>query len=199
MALKKLAALRDIQSQFGRLFAVLPFTPNQLTVSAVLFAAIGFWFSFQQLPPVSLAFFVLSGLLDALDGAVARAKNMVSAKGAYIDGITDRLVEFLFIMSFFFYSLPPFFLPAQILLILVLFFGSTMSTFATAYADHRKAADAKKLAGEPGILPRPERMLLLFLALALLPFNAGAASAVLFACSALSFATFCQRFGYFAG
>ena len=198
MGLKKIPALSGIQSYFGSLFANLPLTPGQITVSAVLFAAIGFWFSIQQLPLVSLAFFALSGLMDALDGAVARAKKMVSDRGAYIDGITDRLVEFLIIMSFFPYPLPAFFLPAQILLMLILFFGSAMSSFATAYADHRHVAGPKKIAAQPGILPRAERLLLLFAALALVPFYPFASSMILFAEAALCIVTFAQRFAYFA-
>ena len=199
MGLKKIPALFGIQSYLGSLFSSLPLTPNQITLSAVLFAAIGFLFSLQQLPLFSLAFFALSGLADALDGAIARAKGMVSAKGAYIDGMADRLVEFLLVMSFFFYSLPSFVLPAQYLLMLILFFGSAMTSFATAYADHRKVAGSKKLAAQPGILPRTERLLLLFLALALVPFQPGLTSLILFAGAALCIVTFAQRFAYFAG
>ncbi len=144
--------------------------------------------------------------MDALDGAVARAKNQVSNKGAYIDGITDRLVEFLFVLSFLFYALPSFALPlfqaaaipSNLLLIIILFFGSAMTSFATAYAEHRHVADSKKIAGQPGILPRAERLILLFIALALVPFNPAATSFVLFAAAALCFITFCQRFAYFA-
>ena len=198
MALKKIHALSGIQSRFGELFALLPFTPNQITVSAVLFAAAGFLLAYYSQPIPSLAFFLLSGLLDALDGAVARARKMVTAAGAYMDGITDRLVEFLLIMSFFFYPLPPFFLPVQVLLILVLFFGSAMSSFATAYAEHRHVAGKVKIGRQPGVLPRPERLLLLFAALALVPFDAVASSAVLFVCAALCIITFAQRFFYFS-
>ncbi|MFA6489255.1 MAG: CDP-alcohol phosphatidyltransferase family protein [Candidatus Micrarchaeia archaeon] len=198
MSLKKIPALVSAQKAFGSIFAALPFSANQITVFSVVLAAIGFWFSLSQQVYPSLFFFLLSAAADALDGAVARAKKQVSAYGAYIDGITDRLVEFLFILALLAYPLPLFILSAPLLLILILFFGSAMTSFATAYAEHRHVADAKKIAAQPGILPRAERILALALAMFLIPFNPALASGVLFATAALCMVTFAQRFAYFA-
>ncbi|MEM2137505.1 MAG: CDP-alcohol phosphatidyltransferase family protein [Candidatus Anstonellaceae archaeon] len=197
--LKKMPTLQKLQSKIGASFSVIPLSANQWTLLSLLPALLGFYAAYLQLPLHSLALFVLSGAIDALDGAVARAKKQVSAKGAYIDGITDRLVEFLFVLSFLFFPLPPFALSPTILLVIILFFGSTMTSFATAYAEHRGVAGSKKIAKQPGILPRTERLLLLFAALALVPFSPVAASFLLFATAALSFITFCQRAAYFAG
>ncbi len=206
MTLKKIPVLKSLQSSIGSAFAALPLSANQWTLLSLVPAAFGFYFAYLSLPLYSLACFILSGALDAIDGAVARAKKQVSDKGAYIDGITDRLVEFLFVLSFLFYPLPSFQLPLfpgaiispVLLLISILFFGSAMTSFATAYAEHRHVADSKKIAGQPGILPRAERLILLFAALALVPFSLPATSFLLFAAAALSFITFCQRFAYFA-
>jgi len=198
MSLKKLEFAKPLQAKIGGWIAWLPLTPNQLTVSAVLFAAIGFFFSLQQQVFPSLAFFMLAGAIDALDGAMARAKKQVSDRGAYIDGITDRLVEFLFILSFFSYALPSFIIPAWLSLICILFFGSTMTSFATAYAEHRHVAGSKKIADQPGIMPRTERLLFLFLAMLLVFYSPAYASALLFFEALLCAATFFQRFAYFA-
>lgn len=196
--LKKLKFAQSLQSSIGNLLSRLPISATQITALAFLFALAGFFLSAARLPFHSLAFFVLAGVADALDGAVARAKKQVSARGAYIDGITDRLVEFLFILSFFFYLLPPFIMPAYLSLICILFFGSCMSTFATAYADHRKVATKQKLASEPGILPRPERLILLYIAFLLIPFAPFYTAALAFAGAVLAFITFAQRFWHFA-
>ncbi len=198
MALKKTAFGASFQLYLGKLFSSLPLTPTQITVSSVLFAAIGFYFASQSLPYHALALFILAGIADAIDGAVARAKRMVSARGAYIDGITDRLVEFLFILSFFFFPLPPFVLPAGLSLIIFLFFGSSMSSFATAYAEHRHVADAKKIIKQPGIFPRAERLVVLFAAFALVSSFPYLSSILLLIGAALGVATFFQRFLYFA-
>ncbi|MFA4983541.1 MAG: CDP-alcohol phosphatidyltransferase family protein [Candidatus Micrarchaeia archaeon] len=198
MALKTTSIGVFFQKASGKLFARLPLSANQITVCALLLALVGFYFAYAQQPLASLLFFILSGAADAIDGAVARARKEVSARGAYIDGVIDRLVEFLFICSFFFYALPAFILPPAAWLIALLFFGSCMTGFATAYADHRKVADARKIASQPGILPRAERLILLFAALALVPYCTSCTSFLLFAGAVLAAITFAQRFIYFS-
>lgn len=198
MALKSSKAGAHFQKTAGSLFARLPFSANQITVFSLLLALVGFFFAYARSPLLSLLFFILSGAADAIDGAVARAKKEVSARGAYIDGIMDRLVEFLLLLSLAMFTLPTIIAPALVWLVLILFFGTCMTSFATAYADHRKAADALKIARQPGILPRAERLLLLFAALALAPLLPLASSAILLAAAALSFITFAQRAAYFA-
>lgn len=198
MPLKQTKFGERFQSKLGSLFSFLPLTPNQITLLSLIPALIGFYLAYKGMPLESLALFALAGALDALDGAVARARKEVSATGAYIDGIVDRLVEFFLVASFFFYLLPGFILTSGTILILILFFGSAMTSFATAYAEHRHVADAKRIAGQPGILPRAERLLLLFAALALIPFHPPASSFILFAAALLATVTFFQRFLYFA-
>jgi len=198
MALKTTSFGASFQKSLGKLFSRLPLSANQITLCSLLLALIGFYFAYAQQPLASLFFFVLSGAADAIDGAVARARKEVSARGAYIDGIIDRLVEFLLICSFFFYALPPFIIPAALSLVLLLFFGTCMTGFATAYADHRKAARPEKIAAQPGILPRAERLILFFIALALVPFCAQCSSALLLLGAALAMLTFAQRFWHFA-
>jgi phosphatidylglycerophosphate synthase len=196
--LKKNAGLKGVQASLGEIFSALPITPNQITALSFLSALAGLWLAYLGAPFISLVLFILAGALDALDGAVARAKGMVSKKGAYIDGIIDRLVEFLFILSFFFFSLPDAILPSWLSLLLILFFGSAMTSFATAYAEHRHVADSKKIARQPGILPRAERLLLLFAAFLAAPFYPFAASALLLLTAILCAITFAQRFLYYA-
>ncbi|GEM_PF-382781 len=198
MPLKKTRLGKWLQLSFGRLFSRLPLSPNQITILAIVFALIGFYFAYLQLPLHSLCFFILAGATDAIDGAVARFRRQATAKGAYIDGITDRLVEFLWVLSFFFYSLPSFILPAGLSLIIFLFFGTCMTSFATAYAEHRHIANSQKISHQPGILPRAERLLLLFAALLFIPFYSASASFILLAGAVLAFITFSQRFFYFA-
>jgi len=196
--LKKSKFGSSFQLALGKFFSFIPLTPNQITVLALLFAIVGFCFATQQQAYLSLLFFILAGLVDAIDGAVARFRKQVTARGAYIDGIIDRLVEFLLVLSLFFFYIPPFILPAALLLIIILFFGSAMTSFATAYAEHRNVADAKKIVAQPGILPRAERLILLFAALALVQISPGISALLIFACALLAVMTFAQRFAYFA-
>jgi len=197
MPLKTTSFGASFQKASGEIFFRLPFSANQITVFSLVLALFGLYFAYLQQPLASLLFFVLSGASDAIDGAVARARKEVSYRGAYIDGMIDRLVEFCFILSFFFYSLPSFIIPIGLSLVAYLFFGSCMTGFATAYADHRKVADAKRIARQPGILPRAERLVLLFVSLALVPFCLQCASALITLGALLCFITFAQRFLYF--
>ncbi|MCX8198386.1 MAG: CDP-alcohol phosphatidyltransferase family protein [Candidatus Micrarchaeota archaeon] len=195
--LKESSFAARIQSWLGKSLSFLPLSPTQLTLSSVLFASAGLWLSFQSHILAAFALFLAAASIDALDGALARARGQVSAKGAYLDGISDRLVEFLLLLSFFPHSPPDFILPSGILLFSALFFGSAMASFATAYADHRKAADSKKIAAQPGILPRAERLSLLLLSFLSLSFLPALSSALLFLAAALSAITFLQRVIYF--
>ncbi len=49
---------------------------------------------------VSVFFLISSGLLDALDGTVARLMNKSRKIGAYKDLVSDRMVESMFMLSF---------------------------------------------------------------------------------------------------
>ncbi|MCX8174880.1 MAG: CDP-alcohol phosphatidyltransferase family protein [Candidatus Micrarchaeota archaeon] len=197
MSLKKTQLGVAFQKKAGSLLSSIPLSPNQISFLALFFALAGLLAAYLLLPLHSLALFILAGLADAIDGAIARLRNQATARGAYMDGIIDRLVEFLFILSFFF------FIPAQLLafagtcLLAILFFGTCMTSFATAYAEHRGVADKKKIGAQPGVLPRAERLFILFAAFFLLIYSPLLSAVVLFAAAALSFITFVQRAAYF--
>ncbi|MFH0927313.1 MAG: CDP-alcohol phosphatidyltransferase family protein [Candidatus Micrarchaeota archaeon] len=153
--------LSHLQKQVGDLFSFLNIHPNHITILSVVFAALGAYLAYEG-NLFALGCFLIAFLIDGLDGAIARAKGLQSAFGAYLDGICDRLVEFLALLPFFFY--PEFLFPA----IISLFFGTCMHSFSKAYADHREVMDAKSAAGLKSFLPRTERVIGIFLALALL-------------------------------
>ncbi len=51
---------------------------------------------------LALLLFLSSGLMDALDGQVARLQSSVSAWGAFCDSLIDRLVEIIFVFGLLF-------------------------------------------------------------------------------------------------
>jgi phosphatidylglycerophosphate synthase len=53
------------------------------------------------LPYAAVAALIFSGFLDTLDGAVARKRNLSSPKGAVLDIISDRAVEFAIILGLY--------------------------------------------------------------------------------------------------
>ena len=153
-------SLSSFQDRVGLFFKWLPLHPNDITLLSVLFAAAGAWYTYQQsmLGPI---LFLLSFLIDGLDGALARAKNLTSAFGAYLDGTCDRVVEFFALLPLLFSPLV--FWPA----LLTLFFGSCMTAFSKAYADHREAVEHKKSAKLSTLMPRTERVIGIWVSLVL--------------------------------
>jgi phosphatidylglycerophosphate synthase len=164
--------LSRYQLKVGKLFKWLPLHPNHITLLSIAFAALGFLFALQA-SALSLLSFLFAFLLDGLDGAIARAKSLSSSFGAYLDGISDRIVEFFAILSLLFFpssgassyfAFPSFLLPCA----LILFFGSCMTSFSKAYASHRKAVDCKQAEMLPTLLPRTERVIGIWVCLVLL-------------------------------
>lgn len=75
-------------------------SPIQITIAALfvgLGASVSLGFSYNILAVVLLW---LSGLLDVLDGTVARKNNQMSDLGAFLDIIFDRIVEVGLIIAF---------------------------------------------------------------------------------------------------
>lgn len=189
--LRESAAGAQASSFLGRLLSNAPLSPNHVTLLAFLFALAGFYYLAAQSFGLALLLFSLSGLCDIADGAIARARGQASAKGAFLDGVTDRVVEFLLLFGLMLYPWPAFILPGWMWVVALLFFGSAMTAFVPAYAFYRGIVVEKEL---NGFLPRAERMLMFLLILALLAFNLPYyASMALVLATWLSLGTFLQR------
>jgi archaetidylinositol phosphate synthase len=165
------SALRPEQTDaLLRRFSRLGISPIAWTVLSLVLAVAGCASLVNHHLALGLIFFVISGFLDMVDGAVARATNSSSARGAYIDGVLDRYVEMLLFLGLIFYlSTNETFLllPVQVW-IAMLIFGSLMTSFSRAYADHRGLLkDPILLQKMGGILERAERLILLYLGMLL--------------------------------
>jgi len=94
--------------------------------------------------------------LDGLDGAVARASNRVTAKGAFLDSVFDRLGEIAAFAGLGFAMAGD----ARVLLLIILAVGGAL---LVPYM--RARAEAEGLQGKGGLMGRAERILLFFLGL----------------------------------
>jgi CDP-diacylglycerol--glycerol-3-phosphate 3-phosphatidyltransferase len=94
--------------------------------------------------------------LDGLDGAVARASNSVTAKGAFLDSVFDRFGEIAAFAGLGFAMAGD----ARVLLLIVLAVGGAL---LVPYL--RARAEAEGLQGKGGLMGRAERILLFFLGL----------------------------------
>ena len=158
---------KKLERIVGKIFSFLPLTPNQYTLISIVFAFGAFYFLVKQNLILGILFFVIAGFLDFIDGAVARYKNLVSKKGAYLDTIVDRYVEGILLLGMLFLPLPKILMPSAFWIFLILF-GSIMTTYAKAAAKE-KALVTQELKG--GLLSRGERIILLLIALILGNFN----------------------------
>ena len=69
-------------------------SPSALTLAAPALTALICWWFLRHPYPLLFCFAMAGvGLLDALDGAVARAGGRVTAVGAYLDAMCDRYVD----------------------------------------------------------------------------------------------------------
>jgi phosphatidylglycerophosphate synthase len=94
---------RPISRPFTRLFTRLPFTPNQITGIALSFAAIGCVLLAQRDHLThAIGMFLIafpSGILDAVDGEVARLRLQYSKFGAWLDAVGDDILRVSMILA----------------------------------------------------------------------------------------------------
>lgn len=76
-------------------------SPKQITLMAGVAGLAAFLFLMNGFPVTAVAFLLISGYADSLDGTVARRYEKASPAGAVFDIMTDRLVEFAVILGLF--------------------------------------------------------------------------------------------------
>ncbi len=185
---------RKVGLKLGLFFCKLPLSPNHWTIISMLPAIAGFAALLYGQLPAAIALFVLAAIMDAIDGGVARVTGRVTNFGAYLDGMVDRFVEAAILFGLMLYGWPDFIFPGWFWLAGMLFFGTTMTTFSRAYADHRKVlTEREKLEKMGGILERAERLVIIFLSMIILPFNGEWASWIMAAGVILAAVTVFQR------
>jgi archaetidylinositol phosphate synthase len=175
-------------------FSAFGLAPNSWTILSIVPAIGGLIALFSRHLAVGLMLFALSGFMDMVDGAVARATDQTSSRGAFIDGVLDRYVELLLILGLAIYLDNTYFLlPPEIWMVLLLF-GALMTSFVRAYADHReivtKPEDLKSMGG---LLERAERLMLLYVGMFLGLFDTGWMMAVIAITAVLANLTALQR------
>lgn len=112
-----------------------PMTWTWLSLITAVFAFLSIVFQQNYL---GFALFLISTLMDEIDGKVARVSNRATYIGGFTDGVVDRFVDFLMLWSLFFLDFPSWGLNINMLLF-VLLFATLLPPFIVAYANHRQA------------------------------------------------------------
>jgi CDP-diacylglycerol---glycerol-3-phosphate 3-phosphatidyltransferase len=142
----------------ARLLALLRVGPNQVS-----WVSFGFGFLAGGCLAVGhfgfgAIFATFAGLLDSLDGMVARISGMASGAGEILDAAVDRYVEFFFLSGLVIYYRE---IPGLQILALLALLGSFMVSYSTS------KAEALKIEPPKGSMRRPERAVYLTLGAAL--------------------------------
>jgi CDP-diacylglycerol--glycerol-3-phosphate 3-phosphatidyltransferase len=168
------------------LISKLKLTPDAMTVTGIvlnLAAAVIIGFGHVLIGGIV---FLVAGLFDMLDGALARYMSKTTRFGALFDSTSDRLTEAALFISFIFITGTGVW-PYNVTWEIVLIFLALTGSFLTSYI--RARAEALNIDCTVGIFTRPERVIVLALGLLLnLVFVAVSIVVV------LSFITVGQRF-----
>lgn len=75
-------------------------TPNKITLlSAVIGGPLAGGLMLQGQEAIAVVFIIFSGILDDIDGDLARERGMASREGAILDSVLDRYVDFSLISA----------------------------------------------------------------------------------------------------
>jgi phosphatidylglycerophosphate synthase len=176
------AAIQPIGTKLGELGA----RPNAITT-------VSLWVSFVAAAAYALKYpifgavgLVAAGLVDMLDGAVARATGSASKFGAVYDHVLDRYAEFAVLLGMGFGGLVDW---AWVVFGL---FGMVMASYTRA-----KAESVGRLSScTVGIAERQEKIILLLVGSFLQPFISIALTVAVAIAGALSHVTVVQRLWY---
>ncbi len=117
---------KNLIENFAKTTKLTSLHPNFVTLLGLLCGLIAFFSLCVGKVYLTIFFLCLSAFFDILDGTVARLTNKTSKFGAYFDLISDKLVECLILVGFYFY-MPHFVVTYFVTLIVLIFNFSTVS------------------------------------------------------------------------
>lgn len=180
---------KTIGKKVGVIFSKLSLSPNQWTILSLVFALFMFYFLYKKEFLIASTIFAFTAFIDMIDGAVAKVTKKVTSFGGYLDSVIDRVIEFIIIFGLFFTDYPGYILCSRAWLMLLLF-GSFMSTYTRAVAFEKKIS--KDIKG--GVLEHTDRLILFFLIILISNFSLQYASYLIITAALLTNISALQRF-----
>ena len=175
-----------VETPVTGLLARLGVPPNAITLAGLPAAgAAAYLVSTSQLWPAGVVV-LAAGLLDLMDGALARATRKVTRFGGLLDSVTDRITESIVLLG-----LLVMFVHEASMEGAVLAFVSVVSSVMVSYV--RARAEGLGVECEVGVMTRPERVAALGAGLIVAHWWPTAILIVLGALSALAVLTTWQR------
>ena len=133
-------------------------TADALTVAGIVIAGIGAVVIGNGYLTLGFVFLVLTGIPDALDGAVAKASGTSSVRGAFFDSVSDRITDALLFGGVTWYLASN--EPGRISVLPVAVMGAAM-----LISYQRAKAESLGFDAKGGIMERAERFIVLAIGL----------------------------------
>jgi len=151
-----IAGFTDLVAPVSEWLIRLRIRPNTITmISAIIVVGAGAAFGLDQ-PRLGALWLLLSGLLDILDGQVARGGGMVSTFGAFFDSTLDRIGEAVLYAGIAIYFQVA---VQQALPVLGVFLSIAALTGSFLVSYTRARAEGLGVDCRVGLAQRPERVL----------------------------------------
>jgi archaetidylinositol phosphate synthase len=189
MLYKRRAYFDGTSKRIGYMLSKIPITPNQWTCLSLILAFVTLYLLASREFFYASVLFALTAFIDMIDGAVARSSKKVTKLGGYLDSVSDRLIEFVIILGFFFAAYPDFIISINLWLMLLLF-GSFMSTYTRAAAFEKEVF--KGLGG--GVLEHTDRLISYLIIIIVSAFSLEYASYIIALVALLADVSAVQRF-----
>jgi CDP-diacylglycerol--glycerol-3-phosphate 3-phosphatidyltransferase len=140
--------------------------PNHCTIAGVVFFAVGAWFAYEGMWKASFWFVLIGGLLDGLDGVLARESGRKTVFGAILDSSCDRLTEIVLLAGIlgYFLSAPIISFSKSSLSLhdrafgIVFCYAAITMSLMISYIKAR--CEGEDIRCNRGLLQRPERIIL---------------------------------------
>ena len=151
---------RYFEEPLARSLMAVGLTPNRVTLLGLLVSVGCAYLLSQGMFLAGGAVLILAGMMDMVDGALARRSGTASPRGALLDSVVDRVAEATVFLGLLVYYLEPV-SATEIVLINVSLVGSFMVSYLRARGEGL-GVDCRV-----GIMTRPERVVALAIGLLL--------------------------------
>ena len=158
--LARRVSTRYFEEPLARSLMAIGLTPNRVTFLGLLVSAACAYLLSQGMFVVGGGVLILAGMMDMVDGALARRGGTASPRGALLDSVIDRVAEATVFVGLLVYYLDPV-SATEIVLINLSLVGSFMVSYLRARGEGL-GVDCRV-----GIMTRPERVVALAVGLLL--------------------------------
>ncbi|TFF86084.1 MAG: CDP-alcohol phosphatidyltransferase family protein [Promethearchaeota archaeon] len=162
---------RPLVNLIAKLFIKCNISPNTISILAFLTSIIStiifFFFNYWFIPIIFGSLIFLTGLLDGVDGAVARKTNKITSFGGFLDSVLDRYSDCILYIGFMKYYFLNIHFPYEILILkysLPIYFWIILATIGTILVSYSRAIAEKNLENyncDIGLGARSERLFIL--------------------------------------